>query len=847
MDIWGTAFGISIPGMGFFQSIKARYGNEAVSLLKQWARLGSKLSSFGNRKIFLLKCRQTGIIPRHITDGTRNLGMLLDLTDGHMGDRIRDFNTRLNNKLINLEISLTISTINRIEKSLKQVREKVLTLIPGDVVDEFGKRQQGSCDKKFKTIKKKNINKFQNLKSQQHHLTIKTQDNWVKNISEVEVPDDVLRFLSLGSKFSVPPRCNEISVKRLIADVETIIKVVPENAKNTVRAKFTNVLTNFLKQPAKRSYIDILLKKTKKIFKDHAELVVSRADKGNVTVIMSKDTYIQKSNEILMDRTYYERLRCDPTSTYQQKANKLVKSLKDQKQLTHEVAKTLNIYNQTCPKFYGLPKIHKPQLSLRPIISSINAPNSKLASLLTQVLTKAYNKNNDYFTGDSFEFSSFINDKQLPNKYVLVSLDVVSLFSNIPYNLVEKSIKKHWNRIRNHTDLSQISFLKILQFVFDTTYFRFNNEFYKQKLGTPMGAIISPILAQYVMDDLLEVCVDKLSFQLPFLKKYVDDIITSIPESCVRETLTVFNSYDAHIQFTVEEEIDKSVPFLDTKVIRNNDNKIILDWYIKPTSSGRYMNFHSYHTTKTKINLVIALKTRIERISHPSLRQKNLNKLYDMLINNSYPSRLTKKLLYSTTPLRAPNPRNTVVHSDSPEMDDLRCFYFSLPYIKELTTTLTKILRAQTNIKIAYKQTKTLGSVFSKLKDKDEVQKNSEVIYSIPCNQCDQVYIGQTSRVLKDRITSHKSDCRLNKNTCSLATHSNQMDHDVNFVETKILHKESNYNKRAILEMVEIFLEPKSVNKRSDIDGLSVIYSNVLTLQPTVNRIAFADNSVVTM
>ncbi|XP_060525103.1 uncharacterized protein LOC132701306 isoform X2 [Cylas formicarius] len=80
--------------MGFFQSIKARYGNEAVSLLKQWARLGSKLSSFGNRKIFLLKCRQTGIIPRHITDGTRNLGMLLDLTDGHMGDRIRDFNTR---------------------------------------------------------------------------------------------------------------------------------------------------------------------------------------------------------------------------------------------------------------------------------------------------------------------------------------------------------------------------------------------------------------------------------------------------------------------------------------------------------------------------------------------------------------------------------------------------------------------------------------------------------------------------------------------------------------------------------------------------------------------------------
>src|SRR3978361_2238484 len=132
---------------------------------------------------------------------------------------------------------------------------------------------------------------------------------------------------------------------------------------------------------------------------------VLKADKGNVTVVMKKEEYHQLSLEMLEDPQAYKQLRGDPTSTLQQKANRLVTSLKNGHFIDEQTAKSLMLYNATSPKFYGLPKIHKPQLKLRPIISSIDCPNSKLSQFLTDILTKAYNS---YHIRNSTDFSRFI-------------------------------------------------------------------------------------------------------------------------------------------------------------------------------------------------------------------------------------------------------------------------------------------------------------------------------------------------------------------------------------------------------------------------------------------------------
>lgn len=72
------------------------------------------------------------------------------------------------------------------------------------------------------------------------------------------------------------------------------------------------------------------------------------------------------------------------------------------------------------------------------------------------------------------------------------------------------NINDNRDLIADHTGLTEESFTRLLRFVVDNTYFSFEGSFYLQTFGTPMGLPISPILAQIVMDDLLDIVLSRL-------------------------------------------------------------------------------------------------------------------------------------------------------------------------------------------------------------------------------------------------------------------------------------------------------------------------------------------------
>ena len=108
-----------------------------------------------------------------------------------------------------------------------------------------------------------------------------------------------------------------------------------------------------------------------------------------------------------------------------------------------------------------------------------------------------------------------------------------------------------------------------------------------------MGSPLSPITADIVMDDLESKCIASLPFQIPFNFRYVY-IITAIPNNKIDTIKNTFNNFNHKIQFTIEEESEGRISFLDVLIIRAGDG-IKTNWYHKPTWSGKYLNFNSNH------------------------------------------------------------------------------------------------------------------------------------------------------------------------------------------------------------------------------------------------------------
>ncbi len=108
--------------------------------------------------------------------------------------------------------------------------------------------------------------------------------------------------------------------------------------------------------------------------------------------------------------------------------------------LTRKGAIPTTLYNRLrssagkVPLLYGLPKIHKPETPLRPIVSFLNSPTYELSKHLVSILSLLVGKSTSHVK-NSAEFASFIASQTLSSGMILVSFDVVSLFTRVSADL----------------------------------------------------------------------------------------------------------------------------------------------------------------------------------------------------------------------------------------------------------------------------------------------------------------------------------------------------------------------------------------------------------------------------
>lgn len=183
----------------------------------------------------------------------------------------------------------------------------------------------------------------------------------------------------------------------------------------------------------------------------------------------------------------------DPTKNLIKNLYELLVRWKKREYITDITYKKLNCTDRVLPRPYGVPKIHKLGCPLRIILSSTNISLYELIAFLHNIIyssipTAASHINN------SFQLFEKLTNIHIQEEFKSISLNVVSLFTNIPVDLAMDSIKKRWSFIEGKCIIPCDEFLAAVRFVLDSTFFMFNDVFYRQTFSTSMGFPLSPTL-----------------------------------------------------------------------------------------------------------------------------------------------------------------------------------------------------------------------------------------------------------------------------------------------------------------------------------------------------------------
>ncbi|XP_044766200.1 uncharacterized protein LOC123322322 [Coccinella septempunctata] len=446
-----------IPG-GLFIIIKERHGNIIYGRCKDFVNGHRKLARLTNRRIFLLRCRRERIFPNHIIHNINQI-YSLEVEEHPFRNKIGKILSRFRNSILNVEIKITIWNLRKTNQRLRESDAFLANLISPSLVSSLRSFARKTLDRVLLETKENNVKKLDNLlRTQKPTVNLVTSDNYIRNYTGVVLPDNVKSVLALGPKHGIPPF--KFPTLEVIKDIESCISVSPftDEIKNKYRIRCINTINNYRNNPVsgrlQQTPTFKQLTDTNNFVRDHPELIINSSDKGNTTVVMYRGEYLEEAHRMLSDTEVYVLLTADPTKLYQDKINRILKKFKEESMITADEYKKLIRHNGISPRLYFLRKTHKEGLSFRPISNNINSPTYNIGKFLHQILSQVLSTS-PYNVKNSFDLKRDLQGVHVPEGYILVSLDVVSLFTYISRELVITMIKKQWNYIKNFTNLSR--------------------------------------------------------------------------------------------------------------------------------------------------------------------------------------------------------------------------------------------------------------------------------------------------------------------------------------------------------------------------------------------------------
>ena len=304
----------------------------------------------------------------------------------------------------------------------------------------------------------------------------------------------------------------------------------PKTTDPTIRAFVHNVQSSLSALKPCSGQVENLTKNEKKSMvdlKDNRNIIIKKADKGSSIVVMNRTDYIKEAERQLSDTKFYKEVDNDLTEQHNNEIESLLGHLYESELITEPIFKCLTNKNPKTASLYLLPKIHKIKErgqfpAGRPIISANQSPTERISAFVDENIKQALPLIPSYIK-DTTHFISLVESTIIPNDCLLVTLDVTSLYTNIPNEEGISAVAKSLETNKPPFTRPQIV-LRLLRMVLTKNNFSFNGRDYLQVGGTAMGTKLAPSYANIFMGELEQKLIDSSPKEPFFWKRFIDDI-----------------------------------------------------------------------------------------------------------------------------------------------------------------------------------------------------------------------------------------------------------------------------------------------------------------------------------
>ena len=210
---------------------------------------------------------------------------------------------------------------------------------------------------------------------------------------------------------------------------------------NTILINTMDYLTQSTKTMERKALHDLQMRD---------DIIITKADKGGATVIWDVKDYLKEVEKQLNNQTFYKKVETCPTEEHTRLIENTLDEFVHNGDISEAIAEGLKPSNSKTPRFYMLPKIHKNSNPGRPVVSSVKSHTSQISKYVDHHI-QPLAKNLRSYVKDTTDFINKIkNVGTVPKGAYLVSMDVCSLYTNIPNDEGHEALRESLDKMKGN-------------------------------------------------------------------------------------------------------------------------------------------------------------------------------------------------------------------------------------------------------------------------------------------------------------------------------------------------------------------------------------------------------------